>query len=628
MVCAAVCASCITRQPIENDRVGDTSDDRPIVILLIGDGMGRAQMAAGSYFATGTADGLFLHSIESRGDMLTQSPTGTTDSAASATAMATGTFTFNGVVGLNRAGERRENLIEIAHAHGLSAGLVTTTEITHATPASFGAHVSSRGHAAEIARQYAEDTLPEVLLGGGARHFRGVTDGQPDLIQVLKNAQYSVASTASELRSQAANSRKLVGLFHDRHMTYELDRDEATEEPHLRDMAMAAIEVLDRDPDGWIVMIEGGRIDHAGHANDIARLVPEMIEFDQTVRAVAEWARTRPNATVIVTADHETGGLQIVRGNEAGTLPDVTFRTGGHTTARVDVLALGQRAEKIHGRVVDHRWLHSIASARITGQEFTPPGDVPISNGFLSDLRHLTALQPHTSSFGAGHSQLDALRLDGDRYGLAVGVEGLFETGTHTVAILIDVDFGTATGVSDFRAATSDDSDALGGIVARLPIRVTANGFGADFVLASQGATSVDANANNGAAGLRGLHPPLGLPTSLGWHPVSVSFGEPALTFGIPVVPRALEGMEAFIPWQALYPDLNGGVPAGATIAVVAVLVGGDGKLVSNQLLPPIQSDRTSSDTLTVIRNIAVFEVDANRDWVGDGDVVPRVEGP
>lgn len=222
-----------------------------------------------------------------------------TDSAAAGSAWGSGHRINNGAINWMDGQDFEPILVAAKHA-GKATGLVTTTRLTHATPASFIANVPSRGMESEIARQILDRSV-DVALAGGAKHMT------PELL-----AEYPglvIARTADELHAATHRPGRLFGLFRDDHMSYERDRPDT--EPHLREMAMTAIERLARHPAGFVLQIEGGRVDHAAHANDIVGTLFDQIAFDETVGAVAEWAAERDDTLVIVTTDHGTGGPEL-----------------------------------------------------------------------------------------------------------------------------------------------------------------------------------------------------------------------------------------------------------------------------------------------------------------------------
>ncbi len=271
------------------------------VILLIGDGMGFAQL----HLTELTYGNLTMenYSWDSTGFELTDSLSGeVTDSAAAGTAIATGFKTYNGMISTLKTAKGIINLttiLEVARKLGKSTGLVTTTRITHATPAVFASHVDDREKEKEIARQLIEHKV-NVLLGGGIKEFDEST------LRLARDLGYQIVYSRTELEN--VDGEYVLGLFARSHIPYVLDRDEKT--PTLVEMTDKALEILDRNPNGFFLMVEGGRIDHACHINDPASTVAETKEFDDVVDEVLDFARTG-DTVVVVTADHETGGLTL-----------------------------------------------------------------------------------------------------------------------------------------------------------------------------------------------------------------------------------------------------------------------------------------------------------------------------
>jgi alkaline phosphatase len=182
----------------------------------------------------------------------------------------------------------------------------------------------------------------------------------------LALAGYTRVDAATDLRvAVAAGAPRLFGAFAPDQMTFVAAGRRRRRSPMLVDMALAALTTLDRDPHGMFVMIEGGRIDHGGHANSLTDVIAETLAFDDTVAAVVGWARARGNTTVLVTADHECGGLEVTAPAPAGEPPPVRWRWGNHTNARVAVFADGPGAGSVDGAVIDHRWIYAIARARM-----------------------------------------------------------------------------------------------------------------------------------------------------------------------------------------------------------------------------------------------------------------------
>ena len=233
--------------------------------------------------------------------------------------------------------------------------MVTTTGVAHATPAAFGSHVASRDDHGRIVDDYLARTRPNVLFGGGSDE---IPTG------LAANAGYTVVTDRAGLRDPEREAADPVcGLFGGEHLPYE--RDGLGRLPHLSEMVATALDVLCGNPEGFFLMAEGGRIDHAGHDNDVERNVLETIEFSNAVRVVSGWALGRSDTLVLVTADHETGGLEVLRNNGRGNLPDVSWSTDGHTGANVPVYALGRNASSVSG-VMDNTDLVGTSTRRET----------------------------------------------------------------------------------------------------------------------------------------------------------------------------------------------------------------------------------------------------------------------
>jgi len=336
------------------------------IILLIGDGMAQAQRTAARWSAGGQYGLLAMDSMSFHGESQTASANSSiTDSAAGGTAIATGVKTNNGMVGQDPAGNNLTSILEQAQARGMAVGLVTTTQMTHATPASFAAHVPSRYMMTEIASQMLAAGV-DVLLGGGEDEFLPTTetgcypeagernDGR-NLISEATAAGYTYVCDAAGLAAiDPASTSRLLGLFADEGMVRPFS-------PSLVDMTQKAIDILSQDPDGFFLVVEGGQIDWAGHANSATNTIGDTLDFDQAVAAGKTYASSTGNTLVIVTADHETGGMSTDLTssdlpNEDGPLlmPDSTpfyinWTTFNHTGVNVPTTALGPWSNLLTG---------------------------------------------------------------------------------------------------------------------------------------------------------------------------------------------------------------------------------------------------------------------------------------
>ena len=314
------------------------------LILMIGDGFGPIQLEA--TFPKTKENTPPFSLFPNRGQLTHCSFSGVTDSAAAATAMASGIKTNNRKIGLTKKNLPVKTILEIAKEKGKWTGLVTNTEITHATPASFAAHQKSRYDAVEIARDYINLTRPNILLGGGRKYFSKI--GLPvkwGKITPFEWGGYQVVRSQLALRKAIKNPKTnyILGIFSNEHMEYEKFRKKISifyAQPSLSQMATETLKFLSRNPNGFFLMIEGGRIDHAGHKNDLSRLVWEVKEFANTIDLVMKWAKKNPNTLLLVTADHETGGLKREKDG-------FHWTTIGHTATPVWIWGMGPNSDTI-----------------------------------------------------------------------------------------------------------------------------------------------------------------------------------------------------------------------------------------------------------------------------------------
>lgn len=237
-----------------------------------------------------------------------------TDSAAAGTAMATGTKTNNGVISMDPAGNKLETILEAAEKSGKSSGLVATSTITHATPAVFASHVESRANEKDIAPQLIQNDV-DVILGGGKKYF------SDELLNQAKQDGYKIVSDAQSLKN-IEKEDKLIGLFAEDSLAPELDR-EATDEPSLKEMTAAAIDVLSNNKDGFFLMVEGSQIDWAGHANDAAWAMKDTEAFESAVEVALDFAKKDKKTLVVIAGDHDTGGMSVGGYNKSGANLDI-----------------------------------------------------------------------------------------------------------------------------------------------------------------------------------------------------------------------------------------------------------------------------------------------------------------
>jgi alkaline phosphatase len=315
------------------------------VILFIGDGMGNAHFSAAQYAAVGPEGRLHMQTMPVTGLMGTYAKNRLiTDSAASGSAMATGYKTDNGMISQLPDGSEPETILEASKAEGKATGLVATSTITHATPASFAAHHFSRSEEKEIALDMAVAGV-DVLFGAGWKHWLpepdgGRTDGR-DLFAEMNANGYVIARTGEEIL--AASDTPVIGLLRDGAL-YEND-----EEPSLAELTAKAIDLLSADDDGFFLMVEGSQIDWEGHSNEEDEIVRRTLLFDMAIGEALNFAKADGNTLVIVTADHETGGMALTKGRLDGSGIVAQFTTTNHTAGPVAVFAYGPGAIRYTG---------------------------------------------------------------------------------------------------------------------------------------------------------------------------------------------------------------------------------------------------------------------------------------
>lgn len=354
-----------TKMPLERPTSLEDSRAKNI-ILFIGDGMGETHRTAATWIRHGQEGNLDMDGMSYHGWAMTRTAWDqVTDSAASATAIATGVKTANKRIGIDPSGRELVTILDQAQELGMATGLITTVQITHATPAAFGAHVQSRDDVFEISSQMMEVGI-NLIMGGGENDFLPEgkdgcypdpgkrTDGR-DLISEAVEGGYHYVCTAEELFSLDPNSTThVLGLFGDEEMLREYL-------PSLREMTEFAISILAQDPDGFFLMVEGGQIDWASHGWNAVDAMGDTLGLDDAVEAGLTFAAQDQNTLIIVTADHETGGMRLKTLSEGltggrdefetpdGTAFKLSWSTSSHTDANVPTSGQGPGAELLEG---------------------------------------------------------------------------------------------------------------------------------------------------------------------------------------------------------------------------------------------------------------------------------------
>lgn len=309
------------------------------IILMIGDGMGTTQIFTGY---TANKGRLNLERCTAVGFHTNQSADAyVTDSGAGATALSIGQKTFNGGIGVDATGTTLPTILEMAENKRLATGMVVTCSMTHATPASFIAHQRSRKSVEEIAAEFLNTDI-DVFIGGGRNHFAARKDGRNLLDSLTKNG-YQVKNSLEEIVQ--VKSGKLAGFIADG----EPPKVSEGRGDQLLQSTQTALEILKQNRKGFFLMVEGSQIDWGGHSNDAQYVADEMVDFDKTIGAVLDFAAKDGNTLVIITADHETGGMSLVGGDLATGKVEAKFTTGHHTAVMIPVFAFGPGAEAFAG---------------------------------------------------------------------------------------------------------------------------------------------------------------------------------------------------------------------------------------------------------------------------------------
>lgn len=357
------------------------------VILFVGDGMGNAARNAIRLATVGEKGKLAMDDMPYAGLVHTSSTSAVTDSAASATAYASGVKTYNGAIGMDANKKPVKTIMEYAKQAGLSTGVVTTSQVTDATGAAFGAHVENRSAQSDIALQFLTKSKVDVLLGGGEDFWfpagnPGAFQDEPaedpsekskgtqgNLVDKAKQLGYTYVSNKEDL--QKAKGGKLLGLFANEEMFQqreEGDGDIYNPVVSLPDMTKKAIDTLSKNKKGFFLMVEEEATDEMAHENNAALTIKAGQQLDKAVQVAKDFAKKNPDTLVLVLADHETGGLSIesvdaedesgdaiskedgpfaIAGSKEQFIVDWT--TSGHTAVDIPVTAMGKNANLFTG---------------------------------------------------------------------------------------------------------------------------------------------------------------------------------------------------------------------------------------------------------------------------------------
>ncbi|MFP4070401.1 MAG: alkaline phosphatase, partial [Opitutales bacterium] len=362
-----------------------------------------------------------------------------TDSAAAGSAWGGGQRIANGAINVSMDGKALTPLWTHAKAAGKATGLVSTCRITHATPAAFAVSVEDRGLEDAIADQYLEQEI-DVIMGGGLRHFK---NHERDLLPEFEKKGYHLALDAEQLRT-AKGKRKVLGLFTPSHVPYAIDRenDERLDlVPGLVPMFEAALESLAGRDNGFVLQVESGRVDHAGHANDAAAILREQLEFDRCIAVAERFLREHPDTLVVLTTDHGTGGCQLngwgVRNNDSGPALDRInafnqsfealerhYRSIGrfdpdHFEAKTGIRPAEGQSNRIQNALeADTKYLNSLMTQVFAGKLLALTGVGWTSNNHTAECVELLALGP-------GVEEMPAFIKNHELHGILRGALGI-----------------------------------------------------------------------------------------------------------------------------------------------------------------------------------------------------------
>lgn len=307
------------------------------IILMIGDGMSTPQVYAAILTSENPTS---FERFPVTGLVKTYSKSHKiTDSAAGGTAIATGHKTNNGMIGMDSDSIPVPSILEMLSEKRMKTGVIATSYITHATPASFVAKNINRNNYEEIAMDFAQSDKVDLLIGGGKKHFTSRKDGV-NLIDKMVSEGWNYYDTLTNIDK----NDKIMILASDDHLPSYPSRGN-----FLPDASALALEKLSKSKTGFFLMIEGSQIDFAAHNSDSTYLVNEMHDFDNTINKVLDFAEKDGNTLVVVTADHETGGLTMIDPNGHYTETYFNFSTGSHSPLLVPLFAFGPGSENFSG---------------------------------------------------------------------------------------------------------------------------------------------------------------------------------------------------------------------------------------------------------------------------------------
>jgi alkaline phosphatase len=323
------------------------------IIFMIGDGMSLAHM-----YSAWTANGGKLHIDNCNYVGLQKTYCANkliTDSGASITAMITGEKTNYHSLSYSKDGKPLKVITDYLQEDGKATGIISVCRLTDATPAAFAAKNITRDSVFDIALDFADSKL-DFICGGGRKYFKTQRKDGKNIVSMFKKRTYATPTSVDELEN--CKSDKVFAVLAENDIPKPKERGD-----YLSKVSLKALEILSKDQDGFFLMIEGSQIDDYGHFNDINLLMQEVLDFDKCVGAVLQWLKTHPNTLLVVTADHETGGLTLVDGEIKKNEIKSHFSTRSHSGVMVPVYAFGAGAEKFTGIYENSDIFHKMMAA-------------------------------------------------------------------------------------------------------------------------------------------------------------------------------------------------------------------------------------------------------------------------
>lgn len=364
------------------------------IIIMIGDGMGPAYTSAYRYYKDNPDTEEIEQTVFDRllVGMASTYPARVsgyvTDSAAAATALSSGIKSYNGAIGVDTDKQEVPTLLEKAKSRGLATGVAVTSQVNHATPAAFLSHNDSRKNYEALAESYLT-TDADVILGGGQKYF------SDELLAKFAAKGYQHITQFEQLTS--ISQPKVLGLFADVQLPWAIDDKDGHK---LSILTQKSLGLLSQDPDGFVLLVEGSLIDWAGHNNDIATAMAEMDEFAAAIEVVEQYVRQNNNTLMVITADHNTGGLSIGAKGDYSWKPEVlrTMMASPDTLALRAIASDNWQTELATGLAFDPNSdeMSQLTNARMQGQE-----------AMAVAIRHIIDLRSNTGWTTSGHTGMD-----------------------------------------------------------------------------------------------------------------------------------------------------------------------------------------------------------------------------